>query len=825
MKITKTKAALLTATVLAGTQATPALAQSSDEASGNDIIVTAQRLEERLQDVPISITVLDEEALANNNITNARDIASVTPGLTINSRYGNDATTFTIRGFTQELRTTSTVGVYFAEVVAPRGSGVNQGGDGSGPGNLFDLQNVQVLKGPQGTLFGRNTSGGAVLLVPVKPKDEFEGYVEASAGKLDLQRLQAVVNVPLGEGFKVRVGVDRNTRDGYLKNVSPFGPKRMGNVDYWAGRLSLLANLTDTLENYTIATYSKSDGSGAIPAVKDCAPGVSFAGIPVGDQSCAQIAREAPSGFWTVGNVNPDTRSRSSQWQVINTTTWEASDNLRVKNIFSYGEYLANNSIDLFGNFLLNPGVSFDNVTSPSQVNTFVAVTADPTYNHTNAQSSLVWEFQLQGTAADDRLSLQAGLYYERNNPIGGNSILTPQFTPCASVRDFECSAGTPGVALGIASYSNYENTFEGKAAYAQATYDFTEQLAFTAGIRYTKDKSWSQLDLGRIIFRPDGNHLYQCTNFTAPNFGTFTSYRNRLGYCTENLKNSSDAPTWTLGLDFKPTPDMLVYGKWTRGYRQGGISPASPATVQLYDPEQIDSYELGAKTSWRGAVPGYFNISGFYNDFQDQQLQVGVNCNPALPPFQTCTPTTTVANAGKSKLYGFESEVGVRPVDGLKIDVAYAYLKTKLQEYTPFVAPAGSPYNEPRDIIVGNPLPLSMPHKVTASAFYTLPLADSVGQISFGGTFIYESRYKVIQAAIEEDSYLPGYKYGNVNVNWENVAGMPIDLAFYVTNVTNTKRYAHKNDQFSRGFNSYFLHEPRLWGVRVKYRFGGLAD
>jgi len=127
--------------------------------------------------------------------------------------------------------------------------------------------------------------------------------------------------------------------------------------------------------------------------------------------------------------------------------------------------------------------------------------------------------------------------------------------------------------------------------------------------------------------------------------------------------------------------------------------------------------------------------------------------------------------------------------------------------------------------VIVGNPLPLAMPHKVTASAFYTLPLDDSIGKISFGGTFIYESRYKVIQAAIEADSYLPGYKYGNVNVNWESALGSPVDLAFFVTNVTNVKRYAHKNDQFSRGFNSYFLHEPRLWGVRVKVRFGGLAD
>lgn len=155
------KAALLAASMFGAFGATSASAQSSEEerSNTNDIIVTAQRVEQRLQDVPISITVLSSETLANNNITNAKDIATYTPGLVTNNRYGSDNTTWTIRGFTQEQRTTATVGTYFADVVAPRGSGATQGGDGAGPGALFDLQNVQVLKGPQGTLFGRNSTG------------------------------------------------------------------------------------------------------------------------------------------------------------------------------------------------------------------------------------------------------------------------------------------------------------------------------------------------------------------------------------------------------------------------------------------------------------------------------------------------------------------------------------------------------------------------------------------------------------------------------------------------------------------------------------------
>ncbi len=255
--------------------AAPAWAQSADvadEATVDEevIIVNARRVEERLQDVPVSVTVLSEEALANNNITSAKDIATFTPSLVTNNRFGADNTTWTIRGFTQEQRTTATVGTYFADVVALRGSGATQGGDGAGPGNLFDLSNVQVLNGPQGTLFGRNSTGGAVLLVPKRPTDIFEGYVEGSLGDYDMRRFQAVLNIPVADSFRVRLGVDRNQRDGYLKNAGKigFGPfgNAGGSVDYVALRFSAVADLSPDVENYTVVTYSNSQSTGLGPS-------------------------------------------------------------------------------------------------------------------------------------------------------------------------------------------------------------------------------------------------------------------------------------------------------------------------------------------------------------------------------------------------------------------------------------------------------------------------------------------------------------------------------------------------------------------------------
>ena len=158
---------------------------ASNVPAAGDIIVTARRVEERLQDVPISITVFDQAQLTQRNIAVAADLATYTPSLQVNQRYGPERTSFSVRGFNQDLSTAPTVGVYFAEVVGVRAQGGTTSGNTVGAGAFTDLANVQVLKGPQGTLFGRNTTGGAVLLTPAKPTDDLEGYVEGTYGNYD----------------------------------------------------------------------------------------------------------------------------------------------------------------------------------------------------------------------------------------------------------------------------------------------------------------------------------------------------------------------------------------------------------------------------------------------------------------------------------------------------------------------------------------------------------------------------------------------------------------------------------------------------------------
>ncbi len=359
------KSILLATTALSLVAPAAVRAADSVVAAGQNqieqVIVTATRREERLQNVPISITVFNQQQLSNHNVVNAADIAAYTPSMGINTDFGSQNTSFSLRGFSQDIGTQPTVGVFFADVVAPRGpSQGTAAGDGAGPGDFFDLQNVQVLKGPQGTLFGRNTTGGDVLLVPQKPTDEFGGYVQGSFGNYNMRGGQGVINIPVNDQIRLRFGIDHTSRDGYIHNTSGIGPSDFENVNYTALRASADIDLTSDLNNYTIASYTTSSTNGGFQPIVACDPtgstpppnkgGTIFVGV---GGACGQLTPGAKNfqgaGFYDAAQVLPNPYDDLSEWRVINTTTWHVSDELTVKNIASYAEIKQSLSNPLFG--------------------------------------------------------------------------------------------------------------------------------------------------------------------------------------------------------------------------------------------------------------------------------------------------------------------------------------------------------------------------------------------------------------------------------------------------------------------------------------------
>jgi iron complex outermembrane recepter protein len=823
----------------------PALAAEEDDA----IIVTARRQEENLQEVPISITVLDEEAIAKRNIFNAGDLGNYVPSLSTNSNFGPEKSSFSIRGFIQEGRTSPSVGVFFADVVAPRANSGTTSGNGAGVGSFMDLENVQVLKGPQGTLFGRNTTGGSILLVPTKPKPELGGYIEGSVGNYDLRRIQGVLNIPLAETFHTRLAVDWHKRDGYLRNRSGIGPDRFGDTDYISARLSIVAKLTDTLENYTIARYSKSKTNGNVAKLlnaPECAntPFVfscftEDAGYPrfaydpaslqpiLGPLAGMQLARAAArgDGFWDVENSVADPRSDQELWQIINTTTWEASDNLTIKNIVSYAEFREDVSWSLFGDNFTYPANYFSPLFFvstgffiPHPAGTFpvIQIKTGESGNYA-AQSTFTEEFQLIGTAADGRLSWQAGAYLEVSKPLGFNSAYNEIFLACSDPAALQCTNNILG--FGTISSANIKNFYNNKGFYAQATYDITDQFAITGGIRYTIDKMRDVSRNINVIPTGPGSALFICQNVLVFAPGTPASGFNGPECQHTTLLPTSKEPTWLINLDYKPNNDLLFYAKWARGYRQGSII-AGNLGFETFEPETVDTYEVGAKTSFRGAVSGFFNVAAFYNDFRDQQI--AANAVVADEFVGLIPPSQLIVNAGKSRIWGIEVDAQVRPFEGLKIDASYAYLNTRLTEIEDLVLPI---FFSDLEYVAeeGGPLAQSPRNRVTVTATYTLPLDESIGRISIGGTYTHTDANDVHTQRFAPTSHrVRAIDLLNLNAEWEGIMGQPIDLAFFMTNVTNQKRVIYPIAVYpTLGSEVGYLNQPRMWGFRLKYRFG----
>ncbi len=272
-----------------------------------------------------------------------------------------------------------------------------------------------------------------------------------------------------------------------------------------------------------------------------------------------------------------------------------------------------------------------------------------------------------------------------------------------------------------------------------------------------------------------------------------------------------------------------MIYGKWSRGYRQGGLAIFGPDPIQPYDKETVDTFEAGVKTSWGGSMPGSFNFSGYYNNLRNQQLQLGVACNTNKPGFTViCSGNATIINAGKSRIWGLEAELNVSPFQGFQLGLAYGYINARLLQVT--IPTVGAPFNDITPPLasgcagdqcdtIANSGP---PHQFVGSAHYTFPMSESLGKLTIGGTFVYQSRRRIVADGVAGSGrgIAPGTKVLNLNATWENVAQLPVDLSIFATNVTNQEIILQINDNQARGFISAIVGEPRMWGGRIRYHF-----
>jgi len=819
-------------------QAQDAAPQAATAEGSNEIIVTANRREERSQDVPTVITAYSAERLTQLDVTEPQDLYGSAPSLVVGNQgqATRDVQSFSIRGQSTGFLASPAVAQYFAEVPLAASVSLNLQG---APGMFLDLQNVQVLSGPQGTLFGRNTTGGAVLFTPKKPSDSFEGYVEGTGGNYDLRGVEGAVNVPLiGDKLMVRVAGAYRDRDGFTRDL--LFNKDRDDVHWYTGRVSILARPFEGLENTTVVFGSKSsnNGTGFIHQ------GFNIAGLKaVG--FCGDTAAEIVPGLGVNCNVyraqttiadqigprqtrlSVDEYSRIKLFGAINTTEFELADNITLRNIISYqrlkDDYAADQDATPLQQYELNQGAPNTSATNIPGLAEFGL----PLFGYNNAQTDFrglrddikqfTEEVQLQGKAVDNRLDYAVGYFHYNARP--------------GSVWGGKAINYCPALFTGLCGYSDAltGQTNRSDAVYAQGTLDLgavtpaLDRLRLTAGYRYT----WDEVEGFAIAWRPSPNgnpNTVSClenglvTNPSVPRANLLTA-------CRFDATLKSKAPTWTVGLDYKPTDHLLIYGKVSRGYKSGGFNTFAVRTeTRTFDPEKLTTYEVGFKSDWDlGTVPLKLNATYYYSDYSNIQRPAG-DFNPAT------NGNGARILAATARIQGIELETSIRPFRGLELGGNFSYTDPKYKRFdVPLFAPTVTcdglkGFGQTGDFSC-NSFQFVTKYIFNVYGSLNMPLSGNMGELELYTNYSHVSSQGTAPLGnriTEPGSVLAGFGLLNASLTWKDVAGSGVDLTAFGTNLTN-ELYRTSN---SNVFNSLLTRstiygEPRMYGLKARFAFG----
>lgn len=744
--------------------------QSEPEASNvDDIIVTARRREERLQDVPLAVTAVSTESLERANITTVSGLRTQAPSLVITPGVGaNKSTpTFAIRGQSQQELTIladPSVSLYIGDIVAPRSQGAN--------GGLFDLASVQVLKGPQGTLFGRNSTGGIVQLIPNAPTGTFGGSVGVTVGNFGTLNSELALNLPLTDTLWARLAIVNNTDDGYLYDVN-LG-RNVNFTDNQGLRFSLRWLPSDTITNTLVVDAFHADEGGSGGYIRDVNPVGSFNSAPARASRNyptleSMLADQQARGNRRTASGTP-TFSKVDTLTIANTTVFELSDSVSIKNILGYRDVSSHNYEDTDG--LPIPLLEIERQFEQEQ-----------------------WSNEFQIFGQTGALNWIAGAYYFTEEGLDSGTSITgavdPGLIQPSSVFAYPSWADTRVAA---------ENT--SYAVFAQGTYAFAgvEGLSLTAGIR----QNWDERS---VVVQNRTNAACRFTTDGDNNPATPETNPGLAG-CFLPLSADYSEPTWNVSLDYKFGDGKLAYIAHRHGYRTGGFGARAATEAGLrrtFQPETVDDVEVGVKADWRFGNGAFLrtNLAVFYADYQDIQRLL---TDPTTIPI-----TTVTVNAQQASIKGGEFEFLFRPVQSFELSGFWSYTDAEFDE---FIAPGNIDLSS-------SPFARAPKNVYSLSARYTPTIPANLGsELSFGASWFHTDSY-VDNDTFNVTAISPEYELLNLNMDWRNVYGTDASLGFYINNALDEEYdFGLLNIYTSLGFNSRTPGDPRTYGVRLKYEF-----
>ncbi|MGD0190484.1 MAG: TonB-dependent receptor [Rhizomicrobium sp.] len=799
--------------------AMPAAAQTSGSSTSSSpfaqngqvetVTVTARRRSENQQVVPIAVTALSGSDLRVNDVKNAIDLQNLAPSLTVAGNLGErDTQVFTLRGQSQPFGGADPgVQTYFAEV--PFGA--------SGPGNQYDMQSIQVLEGPQGTLFGKSTTGGAVLFEPIKPTDQYGGYLDGELGDYDLRELQGAVNMPIVDDMlDVRVAGDWARRDGFTKDLSTG--QELDNEAYNAYRIGVMFRPFAHFQNYTVFDYlhEQTNGTGAVltgvnlvtidelaaSQGENCAVNPTICGF---EQEMAQALQQQQhlGPRYTTSSIDPG--FQRDTWNVVDQAQYDFSSNLYLRNIFGFISDKERPSFDIDGSFL--PLLDIPNSRAWEQNNLQVSD-----------------ELQLHGNMPDQGLNWVVGFYHELDHPGGYSEV---ERETLGGPQPF----GSPFFGFGSTQIDELGNGGTSNAVYASATYDagsWVHGLTFSAGGRYTWDHKVAT-DL-------------ECVLILAGTSCPFPLVSGEPNVITLPVESGNfHAPSWNLEADYHYTDESMIYASYNRGYKSGGFNSGagSETDFEQFEPEYLTDVELGTKNNWTIlGVPGITNADVYYGWYDNVQK------NDTTAILDLGEPTAFAAltfNAAKATIKGAEFDSTFIPDDNFQVRVFYSYTdasysKFLLPEYVSNYLPPSPTIN-----LSGSPFAYTPQNKLGVQPRFHIPVDSSLGS-PFVSAMVYwqSSEWFTDLGQLEttcgafnpatEQCLAPGgqqpkqgpYWTANFRFDWDNFLGEPFDASFFVDNAFN-KTYQEGANPYLHliGTNASIYAPPRMWGIELRYRFG----
>lgn len=756
----------------------------------DEIVVFARKREESLQETPIAISAFSGEELGSRSLTNLMEVGSYVPNVTMatgqgGSGGGNNGQVY-IRGIGQIdflFTTDPGVGIYIDGVFHPRTLGASM--------DLLDLERVEVLRGPQGTLFGKNTVGGAINVISKKPTGEFGGYGEVTLGRFDRTDFRGSIDFPLaGDTLAGKISVSYKKRDSFGKRRD-FATGRTldetGDEDQIGLRAAIRWQASEDVTVDLSADYSKWDqesvgtqllgfddtgvlGGGLGLLYNALVPGPG--GLPI---SSAFVSGDEDTSFGTGPNHN-----ELDAWGVNATVAWDMGF-ATLTSITAYREMEA-----VFGR---------DGDGSPLS------------YVHTDQdqdQDQFSQELQLGGTAFEDRLEWVVGAFYfdefgRDTNDVrlasglfGALEALPGAFIPltptsvCPGAFPPNVCAGGAGNPFNITLDLDFdifnEIDIESVAGFAQGTFAVTEQLSVTGGARYTYETKEYFLVHRRV------------------NSGAFI-------IPDTTVKDRWSEATYTASVQYEWNEELMTYFTFSRGFKSGGFNgrPTNQGEVQSFDPEFLDSYELGLKSEWFERRLR-LNLAGFFYDYEDLQF-TAVTADPA-----DGTLLLVVDNVATAEVQGFELELVARPMEGLDLTAAVGYTDFEVTDVDPSVS----------DVTTNTEMVRTPEWTASASIEYTLPW-DEHGAIRIRTDWTYEDQsFSDVQntpLVARDSSHII-----NARVTWEAATefwGGGWQLAVFGTNLTDKRVLVNGLQALSPfGTAEGFFNRPREWGVSVRKSF-----